>query len=66
MVNDTLEQSLAVGSTMYKKIFVKGEITKWLKDVVNLAEIAKYESQLALSVYNVGIIKLRSTYNKWI
>ena len=46
-----------IGSEEYKKFFVAEKITNWVKDVMNLAEIAKDEPQVALSAYNVGMSK---------
>ena len=46
-----------IGSEEYKEIFVAEKITNWVRDVMNLAEIAKDEPQVALSAYNVGMSK---------
>ena len=45
----------ALGSENFRKAYVEEKVDKWIKDVQELASIAKEEPQSALSAYNSGL-----------
>ena len=45
----------ALGSESFRTTYVKQKVDKWVKDVEELASIAKEEPQSALSAYNTGL-----------
>ena len=45
----------ALGSEQFKIEYVAGKVSTWVKDVEELAEIAKEEPQAALSAFNIGM-----------
>ena len=44
-----------LGSDNFRELYVKGKVSKWMKDVEQLSEIAKEEPQAALSAYTKGL-----------
>jgi hypothetical protein len=44
-----------IGTEEFKEQYVKDKVEKWVKDVKQLADIAKEDPQAALSAYNTGI-----------
>ena len=44
-----------IGTTQFKKEYVKGKVEKWVKDIEELANIAKDEPQAALSSFTKAI-----------
>ena len=44
-----------IGTETFRNDFVSGKVEKWVKDVNELAEIAKEEPQAALCAYNMGL-----------
>ena len=45
----------SLGTETFRNDFVSGKAEKWVKDVNELAEIAKEEPQAALCAYNMGL-----------
>jgi hypothetical protein len=45
----------ALGSDNFKTEYVSRKVANWVKDVADLADIAKEEPQCALSAYNTGL-----------
>lgn len=44
-----------IGTKEFKEEYVRDKIEKWIKDVTQLAEIARDEPQVALSAFNTGL-----------
>lgn len=44
-----------IGSKDFKESYVKSMVSKWIEDVEELSEIAKFEPQLAYSAFTKGI-----------
>ena len=47
----------ALGSDNVKTEYVRNKVEKWMKDVEELASIAKEEPQAALSAYNTDLVR---------